>query len=73
MTPARKMHAHRMRVHQTAIRTMVDEARERVVAARRRYMTVDPSDLRPMIEAQGLYLLALEQYWDASERAAGRR
>lgn len=62
-----------MTVHQTAIREMVDEARARVIDARRRYMAVDARDTRGMLEAQGLLLCALDQYFDANERAAGRR
>lgn len=70
---AKAAESRRVRVHTAAMKALVDEARERVLDARRRYMATDGSDARAMVQAQSLLLLALESFFDASERAGGRR
>jgi len=74
MAAAKRLaHRDRMLAHSAAIRELVESARDRVLAARHRYMSADAGDTRAMVEAQSLLLLALEQFFDASERASGRR
>jgi len=69
----KRMHAHRMRVHQSAIRTLIDDARDRVVEAKRAYLAVPFGDTVALLSAQCRLLEALTVYFDANERAAGRR
>ena len=74
MSPdAKGLHARRMRIHSEAMRTLVDDARDRVVLARARYLAVPEDDVRAMVVAQCRLVDALNDYFDAAERAMGRR